>query len=391
MNLVESYSLAAGAKISRPFIYSKYFPLPFLRYVTFHSTSKEAKNYDYWDDVIELIKPELDKAGIAIVQIGAKEDRVIRNTYNICGQTSLNQAAFVIEHGELHLGADSFGSHFAGHYNKPIVCLYSNNYVQCVSPYFGDRSRQVLLEPDRKGAKPNFSFNEQPKTINQIKPEIIAGHVLKLLGLPFDYPFETLFTGENYKNPIIETVPNQVIGIQNLGVPYIHVRMDYEYNEKNLVGQLQNTPCVIITDKPIKEEILKTYKQNIKGVTYIVSSSHEPAFVESLIRHVIPMNLISEDSQEDINKYKLYYMNYAIVHKRKECRKDNIESISNYSPENLYFKTNRFILSKGKIYTSKIHMAEDKSIKTFQENIVQVIDNEEFWRELEYFTILNKK
>jgi ADP-heptose:LPS heptosyltransferase len=82
--------------------------------------------------------------------------------------------------GLLHFGADSFPTHIASGYNKKIVALYSNNYVNCVKPFFGNPKDHILLEPKRN-SKPTFSFEENPKTINSIKPETIAGNILNLL------------------------------------------------------------------------------------------------------------------------------------------------------------------------------------------------------------------
>ena len=60
MHLIERYASACGVKISRPYIYDKYFPLPFDKYITFQPYSKyDSKNYDYWDEVILLILPYL--------------------------------------------------------------------------------------------------------------------------------------------------------------------------------------------------------------------------------------------------------------------------------------------------------------------------------------------
>ena len=36
MHILEQYSLACGVKIKKPFIFEKFFPLPFSKYIVFH-------------------------------------------------------------------------------------------------------------------------------------------------------------------------------------------------------------------------------------------------------------------------------------------------------------------------------------------------------------------
>ena len=70
MHLVESYATNCGLKIDKPYIFEKFFPLGFEKYITFETSTDPAKDYDYWNDVINPLLPELEKKGIAIVQIG---------------------------------------------------------------------------------------------------------------------------------------------------------------------------------------------------------------------------------------------------------------------------------------------------------------------------------
>ena len=77
MNLIESYSLQAGAKIDKPFILQKFFPLAVQKYIVLQPFSKPSKSYDLWNDVTDILKPILSQNGIEIVQIGAKGEPVM--------------------------------------------------------------------------------------------------------------------------------------------------------------------------------------------------------------------------------------------------------------------------------------------------------------------------
>ena len=60
MHLVESYATNCGVKIHEPYIYEKFFPLDFDKYITFCNSNIPSQDYDYWGDVIVILKDELD-------------------------------------------------------------------------------------------------------------------------------------------------------------------------------------------------------------------------------------------------------------------------------------------------------------------------------------------
>jgi len=84
MHLLERYALGCGAKIDKPFIYDKYFPLPIEKYITLQPFSKySSKCYDYWDEVVDILNPFVKKFGVAIVQIGGPNESNIEGCVNI--------------------------------------------------------------------------------------------------------------------------------------------------------------------------------------------------------------------------------------------------------------------------------------------------------------------
>ena len=113
MHLIERYASSCGVKIGKPYIYDSYFPMSSQKFITFQPFSKPAKNYDYWQEVINLIAPYLKQNNIDILQIGAKEDKRLDNTIYLAGQTTIPQAAYLIKRSILHFGADSFAVHIA--------------------------------------------------------------------------------------------------------------------------------------------------------------------------------------------------------------------------------------------------------------------------------------
>ena len=195
----------------------KFYPLPFERIVTFQPFSKDSKNYDYWQEVLNIIYPILEKENIKIIQIGAVNEKGFLNCYHTQGTTSLNQCFYIISKSLLNLSTDSFSSHIAGIYDKPLVCLFLIIIQKMLGPFYGEKSKQILLEPNReKFPRPSYSFQEFPKSINSIFPEIITQSILKLLNLPYSYPFKSLFLAV-CNQMILEGIPNQTVDLKPLG------------------------------------------------------------------------------------------------------------------------------------------------------------------------------
>jgi ADP-heptose:LPS heptosyltransferase len=201
MHFLETHALNCGAKIDKPFIYTSFFPLPIEKYITFHSDSPAtAKNYDYLQDVINIIYRPLEQHGIKIVQVGDPKDRNFSNCASLKGALNSNQLAFIIQNSMLHFGADGFPLHLAGGFDIPLVGIFVNNFINCDKPYFGSPEKQILISSYNRteNKKPSFSNDEMPKTVNLIKPEEIAASILKLLGIDYTIPFESLFFGKKY-------------------------------------------------------------------------------------------------------------------------------------------------------------------------------------------------
>ena len=233
MKLVENYALQVGQKIDKMWTLEKYFPLPFNDFIIVTPFSKPSKNYSYWVEVLSLIHPIFEKNNIKILQCGGKDEPSLPFCVNLQGQTNWGQLQYLISKSKLVLSTDTAAAHLAGHYNKPLVVLISNNFKECVSPYFGDKEKQVIFEPDRSTKNPSFTLDEgENKQINEIKPEDIVKAVFKLLNIDFDYPYKTLQIGRAYNARTIESVPDQIVDFSKLGVNSLIIRMDYLFNEQ---------------------------------------------------------------------------------------------------------------------------------------------------------------
>lgn len=395
MHLIETYATNCGVKIDKPFILEKYFPLDAGAYITFHPTSKDAKTYDLWQDVIDILLPFLNLAKIQILQLGAPNERVFRGCYSTVGQTTVNQVAYLIRNGLLHFGVDSFPVHVASMYDKKIVALYSSNFSHCVGPYWGGKKNQILIDSPKNGKKPSFSTQENPKTINNIRPEEIAKAVCDLLEIDFVFPFETLSVGANYLKQMIEWVPAQNIDPNIYKIDNLIVRMDFYFNEDLLANQLGISNCSIITNKPINKHLIERFRSKIKEVIYIIDESNDPSFVGLLQKLGIKYALLTEMDDDRLNEVKLDYFDFATIN-RKLYTLD--EKVKNCDPAKLCYRTSKFTLHDNKIFPSKMAYLNNQPIPSILQNFAKVATStgevknlKELFKEEEYCIFLKEK
>ena len=387
MNIIESYATNCGLKINKPYIFEKYFPIVSNSYITLHTTSKDAKTYDHWPEVVALLAPRLSLCGIDIVQVGAKNDIPLAGVNSLLGRTSIPQVAYLVRHAKLHLGIDSFPVHIAGAANVPLVALFSNSSPKNAGPYWGDKSKQILLEPDRSHRKPSYALQENPKTVNTITPEAIASAVCSLLDVPFDCETKTLLFGALYERRMVETVPNQVVALQSLGVPSIIVRMDFFFHEGFLEEQMKVGRVSIITDKAINVKLLTQYARHIDELFYFIKEDHDPAFIAAVSKLGIKHHLVTELSDEKINPIRFDYMDYGTIGANHVVRPTETLNID---LSTLFYKSNKFTLSDKKIYPSLAAYRANLPIPDFNCYLNPVIDTEEFWRESDRFYFLTR-
>lgn len=383
MHLIESYATNCGLKIDEPFIYEKFFPLSSEKYITFSSSSEQAKDYDYWIEVFNILIPKFKEKNISILQLGDRGSKPLPNCLSAIGLTNRNQEAYLIRNGLLHLGIDNFLSQLAGSYNKKQVCLYGNSYSKDVRPYWGTDRNTTILESHRNGKKPSFSSVENPKTINLILPEDIAKAVCEFLGLDFDYKYKTIEFGGNYFNRIIETLPNQVVDIRSMGLDSIIVRMDYLFNEENLIKQLQLGKASIVTDKPVSEQLIQQFRGSIKEVIYFIKKDHDPKFVETLKRSAVKFVMMSDLPKEELEKIKIHYIDHGIIHPLIK------QSTEHLKKRDLYYLSSKITLSNSKMYPSKAALSLDRPIVN-QYDVAEIINTEEFWNDSSHCYFLEK-
>jgi len=396
MHILEAYALNCCLKIDKPFIYEKYYPLPADKYITLHHPNKtDSRKYDHWDSVVRLLKPVLDKEGIEIVQVGTGSEVIVKHCHNLLGRTSVNQLAYVIRHSMLHLGVDSLPIHLASGYGKKIVALYSNKYACHAGPYWSKEEDVILLESDKDGDKPTYAHNEEPKTINTIAPEDITKSVCKLLGLDFDYGYETLYTGKFFHVGLVESVPDEVVKISNMDGQTSYVRADIKNTNttpEKIDAQLSiDGKYTLMIDKPIDINILTKNKKRIDTIIYIIDERSRASFYDEVISEGLKCTLATYANDEEFEKIKFKFLDYPKVTRVKLDRADEVKQLEGESIKKLFYQTNKYTIHKSKFYASQAALENGEPASRMDpSDVYQIPDNPNFFKDLDHIRILKK-
>ena len=382
MHLIENYALNAGVKIDRPFIDPSFFPVPSDNYITIHcSSGMQSKNFDYYEDVVRLIKPYLDDKGIDIFQIGLEGEPIINNANTLLGQTNIRQAAYVIKNSKLHLGNDSFACHFASHFDIPIVALYGPAVKETCKPYWGDKSKHILLEPELKGFKPSYSAQERTKRVNTICTFKIASAVLDLLHIKHNINNKQIFIGDSYHLPTIDVVPNfDRSNKKELDeINGINIRLDYEEDNSYIEQWLSSNPVNIYINSHKQLDYIKKYIDNIKQIHVTLDLNS----IDSLAAEVYSLNkpcFFYSKNNKDLSKVRIKFFDVDVM--ALDSKQENYLDISKEICDN-YFQSSLKLYSNNKIYPCKAYLNIDKSPSDKQ----KCLSTDDFYTELVFFKI----
>ena len=409
-DLATTYALQVGVPLHTPEISDAFFPLdwPIEKSVLIHGfggaivngnqATFPAKVYDYFGEVVSIIKPVLEKNGYKLFQIGAPGEPAIKGLEQLVGRTSIPQCAFLVKRCALLVCNDSLWSHLRGAYGGSLVTVFGPTSTPHF-PHWKNDEKTVIIESHRFGKKPSFQSNENPKTINLIAPETVANAVFALNGFE-KVKRESILMGQIYNMPVVELVPDVVIDprVQISTVPII--RMDLHFNEENLAKNLSFKKCSIITNKEIDINILARFRGNIESIRIEIDGI-SPEWIRKVKRLGIKNAIMAlEKDEEKIVKMRLDFYDVlqpmgfdrflppTVDDFKKESEKYMNKPLDkDIKLDSLFFKTNKFILSNGKVFLSKAHWRAGIAAQSTDDNTGKVIDTPDFWEEFAHFYI----
>lgn len=317
-HLAEVYRRDLNVEANKPVLRPHFFPIGDQKYITIHNSNKvPTKNYSYWNDVVKILKVELDKRGVKIFQIGTQEDPIIEGVDAFFNNTTFKQSCYIIQNSMCHVGIDSGPVHIASALDIPTVSIYAHTYAASCKPLWNEEKASII-ESDRGGRKPSFSNHEDPKMIDLIKPEQIANECFKRLKYNTYQTQETVFVGKEYTYKIIDIIPSSMPTKPVINDAEVRIRMDITHNEQNMSTLLKFSarPCEIITSKEINTQALEFFKSKISKVVYFAEEFSE-SFLDYLRVSGIEfeLNCLSE---EKLSEQRNKFFNYDIVYLNPE-------------------------------------------------------------------------
>jgi len=382
MNLLKSFASTTGLQPSKSYLYEKFYPLDFDRYIILDTQSSNGNfHYVFWFRVIELIEPILSKHGINIVHFIEDKKYHFNHTY-VDNSAQLSQRAYLIRKALLFCGSSKLYSLIAS----------ENNIKQCFLKT--DYSLDNTLVEDEEVIHSNKArkhfLNPTSLKINNIRPEEIAKKILKTV-LNEDHIFDnTLSIGKVYSAHNLEVIPDCTFKINNNSKSEIVMRMDCFFSEENLDTQLSFESCAVVTNKAFNKNILINRKNKIKKVYFKVEKDSDASFLDLLEENKINYDIITTLSGPDLDKEKIKFINYKKINKLNSL---SLGFLDELDKSKVYFKTNKIVIKSGKTFASKWHskvLINSPDVRNESFKLPPVID-ESFKDEADYFYFLTSE
>lgn len=385
-NFSTAYANACGVKLPKecPDFPSSFIELPEEKYITLHcGAGHPARIYDFYNEVCSLLAKPLHDNNISIIQIGSEKETAAQFTIDYRGKTTLKQCSFVIENALLHLGNDSCWAHLAGMKGIPLINLCPNSPASVVSPHY--HSEIFSFESEKKG-KWTYDPNEKPKSINTIKPELIAAKVLEFLGIENNIKVDTILVGEFFNHGrVIDYVPDFPVKAGILKGS-LNCRADMNNNQEAIGHFFSLYKGVLIMDSEIDLGLIKHLRNNIVKIAYKLDNKYNVDYLEALIKIGVPYLLSYCGDEAGLQKARFDLFDFDCVWKKSKMGKPNNENIT----ENTYFRTRREIISDYKSYPSQAHFRDKKNFNGEFLKLGEYLNDELFWENKEHYYLFNQ-
>ena len=378
MHLTSLYAKDLGVKAGFPIIQDHYIPIPYENYITFHNSDKvSSKCYSYFEDFIKIVKPELEKRDIKIVQVGTEDDARMEGVDHFYNDTTFKQSFHIIKNAKLHVGIDSAPSHVASSYNIPTVTLFSHTYASTCEPLW-NKGKAIILESHRDGKKPSFSAHEDPKTVDLIQPEEIANAVFKGLEFKEATTQKTIWVGKKYKSKTIDLLPSALpTSIANVKDADFRIRMDLGYNEQGLVDLLSKNEAEheIILNKPIKNtQIIQVFAHRISKIIY--SADKLDADFLQFLKHSGLEFELNCTKKKNLSEERNKFFNFDIVYQNLEEEAKKLKK-----------EVKKKVKGQFQMYSGKFYLVGDQQVMTLGKDM----DDMNFWLDVPYFRLYSEE
>jgi len=387
MNLTEKMALDCGVKVSRPYLDRYFLPIKNDNYIIIDTRCKNANGeYDYFNDVLDLIKPYLKEANIDIFQIAT--DKNIKLACDKCFITiNKKQENYLISKAKLLISNENYSLHIASVFNTKSIGLYSLFNPNNTRPVW-NKDSQIILESHRDGNLPSYGrSNELPKTINFISPYAIAKNILDSLGIINDLGrFELVHLGKSFNQKIIEIVPDFISDANFMKERSINLRLDYISNLNSSVFNywMTNRKVNIITNKDININMIAPYRNNILLMTVMLSANISEKFLKHCKAIGLKVKIFCDDKNK-LEEYRFKFLNWEV---HQDFENEGVLNKLDILSQKSKFISSKILISKGKQFSCKANYFANKHLDNSEESVIL---SKEFEQEIEFFKIYNER
>jgi len=337
-----------------------YYPVDYEKYITICVDN----DYPYWNEVVEMVVPDLYKEKIGIVVLSTERRARLTNCHNLNG-IGIRHSAFLLE--------NSLG-HFCGQDWSLVVA--QNNNVQKYAFF------QTLNEED--------SFIRSDKGIVElVKPELMSQRIFDTLGLNCKAKIKTLFVGPSYGMGVLEFIPDFEL-LESPNVPeetIIGVRCDLVENWGFVLKCLQLGLRPSVTCKSLPSKPMSGFLRGINSINLFVDEKTDPRDILDLEALGIKYKLLTENSEDFQTKRNLFDLpNIQVI---KYWAKENLDKFEllNYDSR---IRSNRLLVSSAGTFLSEYHWKNGFSVDHKKGSLyLDAIEDPDFQKEAELFYYYN--
>jgi hypothetical protein len=381
-HIITEYEKNLGVKRGKPEVNKQFFPLEHHKYILLHNSGRiPSKKYGHYYMVLDLLREFCNSHGIKIYQIG-EDSELITGVDNFFGGLSFRQTAYLISKAMVFVSSDNVYSQYASSQKVPLVNLFGNVYSSVTEGAWP--GLKFNIEPKWE-VKPSFLINDPLQPIDSIPPETIVSCILKAMNFTQKVNFKTLHIGDYFEYPSIDVVPTDYKRLKIFEDRVLNLRLDYGCEQNALLQYCTNHKCtLVIKDLVIRPAQLHSFHQNIKKITILLSNMEnkiDPRYFEFLKTLGIDYNILVTN-KEILNDVRLEYFdeNVELYIPTSKRPKD--------IPEGSYFFSLKKVIEGEVCYPSKAHW---KSKQIPLDKKMKIIDNSDYWEELDYFYIYEQE
>ena len=378
-HLLNEYEKSLEVSSVKPIVNQHFYPVIPEKYIVIYNEQDiSSKKYRYYSLVIDLIKHQLDKQNIKVAIIGSGSDMTNRADY-VYPNLNFRKNCYIVSRAELLISVDNAITQYASSQNVPIINLYGNIYPSITTPYWSNKNRKIDLEP-KWNIKPCLALNDPDDSINKVPAEDVASAALKMLN-PNKKPvvnFKTKLTNKT-KDFSIDVIPTKYVNLPIFEGAVINLRLDRgRVDEGAFYGYCSNHQCnVVVEDVVLQPDAIKNFSKNIKSIKFILNSKPETIpkkYFDLLKRLNIDFHIFvkNKDILDDI---RFEYFDQKVELYDPPCEKPKDVGLND-----------RFFSFKMVVEGDKIYKCTNfwKNNLDSEDNIV---DNADYWEELDYFYI----